>query len=1007
MFELFPWNPMLETGIGIVDTQHRRLVELLNQLARMYVDEADPASMATVLDGLSEYAQEHFRTEEAIWRAALPADSEALQAHEAAHAGFVLRMQAAEAPEPGRSMPLRELLMFLSGWLAEHILQDDRRMALTLHALQRGESRSADGVELHDVGSTDLVMQAALDMYRQLSAQTLALLQERQQRQELTQTLAALNQERERQSVAVTLAGMLLVSDTLTLPADLQVLVGRIGQTLGASRCFLHLYNADRSEARCHAEWCAPGVRSALRWVGLLREAAALEVWGVRLRERGEIRIADAAAVPAWAQLGQSLLRRCGMHSLCAVSLRHRSAFLGWLMVDTVHAARDWSNDEVQWLQLLGSLVGSALLRQRAEQQARTLLDAVPTGVAAAGIDDRRLLFCNDAFCALVRATRDELLGKDVTELHPLSEGMRVEREFSELAARGAQPLLTMEVCRPDGSRFLAEIAQVRIELDSGPVALAVFTDITRRHAAETALKASEQRLEQQVRTRTAELAEANRRLELAGERMRGLLDLSRQLHTLTEPQLLEQGLELSVQLTSSRDGYLHFLSADGHRIELCAWAASSRAACTAQVPGHYAIEQAGIWADAARRRMPVMHNVFPAESGRCGMPEGHVPVQRHLCVPVLDGESVRMLIGVGNKSEPYDEHDSEQLQLIANGIWGLLLRHRAASALAAARDAAEQASRAKSTFLASMSHEIRTPLNAVIGFAQVLGRDPSIGPRQREQVQIIARSGEHLLQLVNDVLDLSKIEAGQLRWLPVPFNPALLLEEVARLYGLRAAERGLRFTIEGLTSLPAQVLGDAGKLRQILLNLLGNALKFTVQGGITLRTLADPIEVGGWRLRVEVIDTGPGIGPEEQARLFTPFQQGAAGERMGGGTGLGLSISRRLAALSGGTLELDSTPGQGSRFRLELPLGAGDPESTEPLASRSSTPMADAAEPVAVVELDPDLRLGMQDAIHAGDMARLRVLIDQLAGRQPSLAAQLRALVQRYDYERLETLLR
>jgi hemerythrin-like metal-binding protein/PAS domain S-box-containing protein len=1012
MFELFPWNPMLETGIGIVDTQHRRLVELLNRLARMSVGEAEPAAVDAVLDGLTAYAQEHFSTEEGIWAAALPADLPLLRSHEAEHAGFCTRVLAARAELKSVASDLcltRELLLFLSGWLAEHILQSDRRLALVVQALGRGASMPEAVAEAQGVlsGGTGLMVQAALDMYRQLSSQTLELLQERQQREATARALVALKTERERQSLAVSLAGMLLVGDADSLPRDLDTLVRRVGEALAADRCVLRLFSADRQQVHCRAEWCGPGVTASQSLLGVMSTGPALEAWSARLREHGEARISDTHELPDWALLLRPLLEVAGGGAVCAVSLRHRGAFLGWLAVHMVGQPRQWSDDEVRWLQLLGSMVGSSLLRQRAEQQARILLDAVPAGVAAASIGGRRLLFCNDAFCALLGAPREDLLGMDVAELHPPGELARIEREFADLAASEAQPLLTMEVCRPDGGRFLAEIRQVTLELDGERVALGVFTDITRRQATEAALKASEQLLEQQVRTRTAELAEANRRLELAGERMRGLLDLGRQLHTLTEPQLLEQGLELSVQLTSSRDGYLHFLSADGHRIELFAWAASTRAACTAQVPGHYAIEQAGIWADAARRRMPVTHNEFSAESGRGGMPEGHIPLQRHLCVPVLDGESVRMLIGVGNKSEPYDEHDCEQLQLIANGLWGLLLRHRAASALAAARDAAEQASRAKSTFLASMSHEIRTPLNAVIGFAQVLGRDPSLGPRQREQVQIIARSGEHLLQLVNDVLDLSKIEAGQLRLLPVPFNPALLLEEVARLHGPRAAERGLRFTVEGLASLPAQVVGDAGKLRQILLNLLGNALKFTVQGGITLRALADPVETGGWRLRVEVIDTGPGIGSEELARLFTPFEQGVAGERLGGGTGLGLSISRRLATLSGGTLELDSTPGQGSRFRLELPLGDGDPESTASLATASPVSAEVAAEPADVVELDPDLRAGMQDAIRAGDMTRLRLLIDRLDGQRPLLAAQLRVLVQCYDYERLETLLR
>lgn len=1010
MFELLPWNPMLETGIAVIDAQHRRLVEILNRLALLYAGDPQHEALGGVLDALTDYAMEHFDTEEALWKSRLPADGVLYVEHHAEHQGFCTRVTAARAQldetRADNDELTRELLLFLSGWLAEHILQSDRRMALVVQRIERGETLEAATASARAelAGAGGLLVRAALDMYKRLSRQTLELMTERQQRTEAARVLASLQLERERQSLAVSLAGMLLVSDADSLQADLDTLMRRIAQTLGADRCVLRLFSADRRQAQCRAEWCAPGVPSVMAAIPTLEEGKPLRAWIERLGMLGEMRIADTRDLPEWALQGRAIFQSGLGRSLCAVSLRHGGTFLGWLAVHMADRPRHWSDEEVQWLQLLASQLGSSLLRQRAEQRASTLLAAVPAGVAAASIEHRRLLFCNDAFCTLMRAPREELLGMDVTELHPPGEAARVAQEFAALAARGAQPMLTIEVCRPDGSRFLAEITQTTLELDSGPVALAVFTDITRRNAAEAALKASEQQLEQQVRTRTAELAEANRRLEQAGERMRALLDLSRRLHLLSEPELLEAGLELAVQLTGSRDGYLHFLSATDGRIELFAWAAASRAACRAEVPGHYPLEQAGIWADAARLRVPLIHNDFAAEPHRRGMPEGHIPLQRHLCVPVLDGDAVRMLVGVGNKAEPYDAHDSDQLQLVANDLWGLLLRHRAQAALAAARDAAEQNSRAKSAFLANMSHEIRTPLNAVIGFAQVLGRDDSLGVRQREQVQIIARSGEHLLQLLNDVLDLSKIEAGQLKLSAVQFSPALLLDEVARLYLPRAQERGLRFSLEGLQDLPGEVSGDVIKLRQIVLNLLGNALKFTLQGGITLRAAVSRASADRWLLQIEVIDTGPGISAEEQARLFKPFQQGIAGERMGSGTGLGLSISRRLAALMGGTLDLRSAPGQGSCFRLELPLAdvlvMPDVEVSTPIGAEPAAGVLD------LQGLDPALRKGMQEALHAGDMARLRALVDALPADAGRLATGLRGLIQRYDYERLEALL-
>jgi PAS domain S-box-containing protein len=244
------------------------------------------------------------------------------------------------------------------------------------------------------------------------------------------------------------------------------------------------------------------------------------------------------------------------------------------------------------------------------------------------------------------------------------------------------------------------------------------------------------------------------------------------------------------------------------------------------------------------------------------------------------------------------------------------------------ARIAAEQANLAKSSFLANVSHEIRTPLNAVIGFSQLLKRDSSIAPRQREHVETILRSGEHLLALINDVLDVSKIEAGRASVRAVDFSLAGMIEDMRTMFEARAAEKGLRLLVDVDGSLPPQAKGDEGKLRQILINLLGNAVKFTAEGGVALRARAKPepsAEEGGrFRLEVEVEDTGRGIPEEEHERIFDAFQQ-APGACDAGGTGLGLAISRRLAELMGGGLGVRSRPGRGSLFRLELPLERGE----------------------------------------------------------------------------------
>jgi len=248
----------------------------------------------------------------------------------------------------------------------------------------------------------------------------------------------------------------------------------------------------------------------------------------------------------------------------------------------------------------------------------------------------------------------------------------------------------------------------------------------------------------------------------------------------------------------------------------------------------------------------------------------------------------------------------------------------RAARKVKVAKDTAEAANRAKSDFLANMSHELRTPLNGILGFAQILKRDKSLNHQQRDAVHTIEQSGEHLLTLINDILDLSKIEAGKMELQQQHIQFPEFIKVINDIVQIRAMQKQVYFTYTATSPLPMTVTGDETRLRQVLVNLLGNAVKFTQKGGVTFKVGSTPSQEKNKQIRFQIIDTGPGIARDDLETIFMPFRQVGNQQHLEG-TGLGLSITKKFVEMMGGNLGVKSILGKGSLFWFDITLPEAD----------------------------------------------------------------------------------
>ncbi len=984
--DIFPWDDNFNTGLPKVDEQHRKLVQMLNFLASNIAFGASADSLNQIFDEMADYAVYHFETEEAIWREYL-ADDPAEVEHQAIHQSFVQEVSHLKASLGSRSLSevAEEALGFLASWLASHILESDRYLAYVLLARKEGlpvEEAKRQAQE-QMVGTTRALLNVILSSFSKFSASnTLQLMRElaahRQSKEELHLAYQELQEKEAKYQDLFEHAsdGIFLLDETGFVDCNVQgaaqfglsreQLIGHFPWEFSPERQPDGRLSSDVAKeaiqktmaGKMHRlEWqnTPEGGRAANVEITLSRldigdkayiQAITRDITEhkramteLKIREEkyralvettdtgyiilnGEGKIVDANKEYVRLSghrelsdiLGRSVIEWTAPYEMRknaeAVAQCVRDRGIRNLEIDyqwpdgqivpiEINATVQGEGDSLQIISLCRDISDRrkmVMSLRESEERFHNLYENASDGIFL--MNEAGFVDCNAQAAAMFRASKNTIIGCSPVELSPEKQpdgrlSTESAQEKIRAALAGETQRFEWQSKRSDGSLFDVDLTLNRIEISGKTFLLVIARDVTERKKTEVALRVSEERFDLAMRA-------AND----------GLWDWNLQTNTVYfSPRWKSMTGYTDSELENTFAVWEQLVDEEGRAktmalIDKC---------ITGQAKG-FSVEfrmrhKDGRWIDVLSRAMLIYDE---------------------------DGMPMRM---VGTHVDISERKKTEAKLANYRADLERLVEERTQE-LAAAKFAAESANIAKSAFLANMSHEIRTPMNAVIGYAELLkAKSDNLTDAQQDKLTKITDASEHLLSVINDILEISKIEAGKLQLERVEFDCGDVLEKVTAMIRERLGAKGLTFNIDCL-HVPYKFIGDPIRLSQMLLNYLSNAVKFTEHGDITLRTKLLEETDHDMLVRFEVEDSGKGISAEDQSRLFTAFEQADnSTTRKHGGTGLGLAITKHLAELMGGTVGVESTLGAGSTFWFTARLGKGETPSDQAESCAIETP--------------------------------------------------------------------